>query len=238
MLKCSRLRCVCAPQYRSAGTSTSPRLSNSRRVPVASSPIGRSRILVGLRRPQRGGLGMLLVHCDPFRSSDRYLRVYNACQDAVVVRESCLEPRWANGCLAAAASDRRAIAVLSALSYRRMAWTCVADREVDQRALRLRASIVLGGHLDLTQRVALGALAVEPVPIGTAAVLCRRSRWPSPHLQGPVGGLPHRVLDGLHRVGKRGRPRPRSPSSRPPRRRSRRWRACSRRRAAVPRPAD
>ena len=40
MLKCSRLRWVWAPQYLSAGTSTSPRLSNSRRVPVAASPIG------------------------------------------------------------------------------------------------------------------------------------------------------------------------------------------------------
>src|SRR5689334_10775189 len=44
MLKCARLRWVCAPQYRLAGTSTSPRLSNSRRTPVASRPIGRSRI--------------------------------------------------------------------------------------------------------------------------------------------------------------------------------------------------
>src|ERR1700746_1159352 len=44
MLKCSRLRWVCAPQYRLAGTSTSPRLSNSRRAPEASSPIGMSRI--------------------------------------------------------------------------------------------------------------------------------------------------------------------------------------------------
>src|SRR5260370_224283 len=44
MLKCSRLRWVCAPQYRSAGTSTSPRLSNSRRIPVACKPMGRSRI--------------------------------------------------------------------------------------------------------------------------------------------------------------------------------------------------
>src|SRR5208283_1162879 len=44
MLKCSRLRWVCAPQYLSAGTSTSPRLSNSRRIPAASSPIGRSKI--------------------------------------------------------------------------------------------------------------------------------------------------------------------------------------------------
>ena len=44
ILKCCRLRSVCAPQYRSAGTSTSPRLSNSRRIPVASSPMVRSRI--------------------------------------------------------------------------------------------------------------------------------------------------------------------------------------------------
>ena len=44
MLKCSRLRWVCAPQYLFAGTSTSPRLSNSRRIPVASSPMGMSRI--------------------------------------------------------------------------------------------------------------------------------------------------------------------------------------------------
>src|SRR5579859_1710319 len=43
MLKCCRLRWVWAPQYRSAGTCTSPRLSNSRRVPVARSPIGTSR---------------------------------------------------------------------------------------------------------------------------------------------------------------------------------------------------
>src|SRR5262249_33691185 len=45
MLKCSRLRWVCAPQYRSAGTSTLPRLSNSCRIPVACRPIGKSRIL-------------------------------------------------------------------------------------------------------------------------------------------------------------------------------------------------
>src|SRR5215469_6694433 len=44
MLKCSRLRWVCAPQYLLAGTSTSPRLSNSRRIPVACRPIGISRI--------------------------------------------------------------------------------------------------------------------------------------------------------------------------------------------------
>src|SRR6266478_6527322 len=45
MLKCWRLRWVWAPQYRLAGTSTSPRLSNSRRIPLASRPMGRSRIL-------------------------------------------------------------------------------------------------------------------------------------------------------------------------------------------------
>src|SRR6266581_4491229 len=44
MLKCSRLRWVWAPQYLLAGTSTSPRLSNSRRIPLASRPMGRSRI--------------------------------------------------------------------------------------------------------------------------------------------------------------------------------------------------
>src|SRR5450432_985404 len=44
MLKCSRLRWVCAPQYRWAGTSTWPRLSDSCRVPAASSPMGRSWI--------------------------------------------------------------------------------------------------------------------------------------------------------------------------------------------------
>src|SRR5262245_54432678 len=48
MLKCCRLRWVCAPQYLFAGTSTSPRLSNSRRIPVVFKPMGMSRILGAL----------------------------------------------------------------------------------------------------------------------------------------------------------------------------------------------
>src|SRR5262245_8471719 len=74
MLKCSRLRWVWASQYRLAGTSTSPRLSNSRRIPVASRPMGMSRIFgalslvsVMMRSPPRSVLSSrhdwaLLVH--------------------------------------------------------------------------------------------------------------------------------------------------------------------------------
>src|SRR5262249_62340717 len=40
MLKCSRVRCVCAPQSLAAGTLTGPRLSCSTRVAVMADPPG------------------------------------------------------------------------------------------------------------------------------------------------------------------------------------------------------
>src|SRR5215469_2013480 len=75
--KCTRLRCVCAPQYRSAGTSISPIESVSRRIPVAGMPIAVSCrvrgiewfIALPLRRPSLSDLGHRRTLCGfPFEA--------------------------------------------------------------------------------------------------------------------------------------------------------------------------
>src|SRR6267142_3625432 len=65
-----RLRCVCAPQYRSAGTSMSPIESLSRRVPLALIPIGTWRstgceFSLMLQPSQRLILGLVELTFDP-----------------------------------------------------------------------------------------------------------------------------------------------------------------------------
>jgi hypothetical protein len=70
-----------------------------------------------------------------------------------------------------------------------------ADREVDQRSLRLRAPILVGGHLNRAHRVGVPPGATGVMPIGMFRIV-GASTVPIV-IAFVVFGLPHRGGDGV-----------------------------------------